>query len=126
MLFRGDEMSGLFDFDFVTEGPRVFDVGRGIFNFGREWRGSRVIRSDFCRAFLDGYTSRMPLSGEERTSLGFMAVLNWCPDADFYETRLPEEGLGRVAERLHFDVKMMSVLDAEVRRLAPDFGWAVV
>lgn len=126
MLFRDDEMAGLFDFDFVTQGPRVFDVARGLFNFGREKRGSRVIREEFCRAFLDGYETRTPLTDEERGSLGFMAVLNWCPHAAFYEGRLPEEGAERIAERLRFDVIMMRALDAEIRRLAPEFGWAVV
>lgn len=126
MLFRDDEMAGLFDLDYVTQGPRVFDVARGLVNFGREKRSSRVIRQDFCRAFLDGYETRTSLTDEERGSLGFMAVLNWCPDAAFYKVRLPEEGAGRIAERLRRDVGMMRALDAQIRRLAPEFGWAVV
>ena len=126
MLFHGDEMTGLFDFDFVTEGPRTFDVARGIFNFGRERRGSRTIRPDFCRTFLDGYGAHSPLTPEEDRSLGFMAVLNWCPDAPFYETRLPEEGIERIAQRLRFDAVMVRAMDAEVQRLAPEFGWEVV
>lgn len=126
MVFRGDEMAGLFDFDFVTYGPRTYDLGRGIFNFGREKRGSTMLREDYCRAFLDGYKSQAPLSDEEREGLGFMAVLNWAPDAGFYAVRRPYEGDEGIGRRLQFDVGMMRGIQAEMRRLAPAFGWQVV
>lgn len=126
MVFRGDEMVGLFDFDFVTHGPCTFDVARGIFNFGRERRGSRTLREEFCRAFLDGYESDAPLTGEGRRALGFMAVLNWAPDARFYSLRRPEEGDEGIARRLRADVGMMRAIHPELLRLAPSFGWEVV
>lgn len=126
MAFRGDEMAGLFDFDFVTWGPRTYDLGRGIFNFGRERRGSTTLREEFCRAFLEGFESGEPLSGEERESLAFMAVLNWAPEAGFYAARLPEEGDARIAERLLHDVRLMRATESEMQRLAPAFGWKVV
>jgi|GEM_PF-2413767 len=126
MVFCGDEMRGLFDFDFVTRGPRTFDLGRGIFNFGREKRGSTTLREEFCRAFLEGYESAAPLSDEECKALPFMAVLNWVPDAGFYAARRVDEGDEGIARRLQADVKMMRGIQAEMRRLAPAFGWEVV
>jgi Ser/Thr protein kinase RdoA (MazF antagonist) len=126
MVFQGDRIAGVFDFDFVTRGPRTFDLGRGIFNFGRERRGSLTIREDFAHAFLEGYDRGEPLTLEERRSLGFMAVLNWCPDAPFYESRLPEEGAQRIAERLRSDMTKLRGVEAEMKRLAPEFGWEAV
>ncbi len=126
MVFRGDEMVGLFDFDFVTRGPRTFDVARGVFNFGRERRGSRTLRDEFCRAFLGGYESIALLTEEEHKALGFMAVLNWAPDARFYSLRRPEEGDEGIARRLRADVGMMRAINPELARLAPSFGWEVV
>lgn len=123
MLFQGDALTGLFDFDFVSRGPRVFDVGRGLFNFGREYRGSTVLREEFCRAFLEGFGSLQPLSHEERKALPFMAVLNWVPDAAFDAARQLEPGDPGVGSRLQFAVRMMRAIQAEMRRLAPLFGW---
>ncbi len=126
MVFRGDVMAGLFDFDFVTRGPRTYDVGRGVFNFGRERRSSTILREEFCRAFLEGYQSESALSNEEGEAMAFMAVLNWAPDAGFYAVRRPHEGDERIAKRLRADVMMMRAIQAEVQRLAPVFGWKVV
>ena len=126
MVFRGHGMVGLFDFDFVTRGPRVYDPARGIFNFGREKRGSTTLRDEFCRAFIEGYEGEAPLSHEEHEALPFMAVLNWAPEAGFYALRLVDEGEERIVRRLQHDVKMMRVVEAEMQRLAPAFGWKVV
>jgi Ser/Thr protein kinase RdoA (MazF antagonist) len=126
MVFRGDEIVGLFDFDFVTRGPRTYDIARGVFNFGREKRGSATLREEFCLWFLDGYGGAALLLEEERKALAFMAVLNWAPEAGFYEARRPHEGDERIAERMRHDVRLMRATDAEMRRLAPVFGWEVV
>lgn len=123
MAFQGNELAGLFDFDFVTRGPRVFDISRGIFNFGREYRGSKTLREDACRAFLDGFESLAPLSDEERRSLSFMAVLNWIPDAAFDAVRAQEPGDAGAGSRLQFAVDQMRAIQSEMRRLAPVFGW---
>ena len=123
MVFQGDQLAGLFDFDFVTSGPRTFDVARGLFNFGREGRRSIVLRAEFCRAFLEGYESVEQLSEEEREALPFMAALNWVPDASFYAARRLEAGDPSAGNRLRLDVGMMRAMQAEMRRLAPQFGW---
>jgi len=123
MVFQGDELTGLFDFDFVTHGPRTFDVSRAIFNFGRERRGSTVLREEFCRAFLEGYESLQPLSDEERRALPFRVALNWGPDAGVYAARRKETGDPDIGQRLQNDVRMMKAMQSEMRRLAPQFGW---
>jgi Ser/Thr protein kinase RdoA (MazF antagonist) len=120
MVFQGDTVAGLFDFDFVARGPRTYDVGRAVFNFGREYRGSLTLREEFCRAFLEGLG---PLTDEERRSLPFMAVLNWVPDAAFDAARQREPGDAGAPSRLRFAVRQMRAIQAEMRRLAPQFGW---
>jgi Ser/Thr protein kinase RdoA (MazF antagonist) len=126
MVFQGDGLAGLFDFDYVTRGPRTLDVGRGIVKFAREQRGSTILREEFCRAFLDGYESLQPLSEEERKALPFMAILNRVPDATFYAARLEEAGDPGIGKRLQHDVKRMRATQAEMQRLAPRFGWEAI
>ena len=119
MVFQGDELTGLFDFDFLTHGPRTFDVSRALFNFGRERRGSTVLREGFCRAFLEGFESLQTLSSEERQALPFMAALNWVPDAAFYAARRKETDNPDIGKWLQFAVLMMRSMEAEMLRLAP-------
>lgn len=123
MVFQGDDLAGLFDFDFVARGPRTYDVARGLFNFGRERRGATNLRKEFCRAFLEGFEAEQPLTEEERRSLPYMAVLNWVPDAAFDAARQREPGDSGVGARLQFAVRMMRAIQAEMHRLAPQFGW---
>ncbi|MEX1253722.1 MAG: phosphotransferase [Dehalococcoidia bacterium] len=123
MVFQGEELAGLFDFDFTTRGPRTFDVSRGLFNFGRERRGSTTLREAFCRAFLEGYESVHALTEEERHALPFMAVLNWVPDAGFYAARMREADSPTVGDHLQFAVRLMRAMQSEMHRLAPRFGW---
>jgi len=123
MVFQDDELTGLFDFDFVAHGPRTFDLARGVFNFGREQRVSATLREDFCRAFLQGFESELPLTDEERHALPMMAVLNWAPDAAFALAREREPGDRGPDFHLRFGVGMMRAIDAEMRRLAPALGW---
>ena len=119
MVFQGDELTGLFDFDFLTHGPRTFDVSRALFNFGREQRVSIVLREEFCRAFLGGYEPLQPLSDEEREALPFMAALNWVPDAGFYAARRKETDDPDIGKWLRFAVLMMRAMEAEMLRMAP-------
>ncbi len=125
MVFEDDELVGLFDFDFITQGPRTYDIGRALFNFGRERPGSTVLREEFCRAFLEGYESEQPLTADERAALPFMTVFNWVPDAAFNSARNLEPGDSGLGSRLHTDVRMMQAMQAEMRRLGPRLGWDV-
>jgi Ser/Thr protein kinase RdoA (MazF antagonist) len=124
MVFRDDTMVGLFDFDFVARGPRVYDVARGIYNFGRDYRGSTTLREEFCSAFLNGYESQAPLTEEERRSLPFMAALNWAPDAAV-DGRPPEEASknDETTSRLQSAIRLMRAVESEMDRLTPQLGW---
>src|SRR5262249_16844150 len=44
MVFVGDKLRGLFDFDAINRGPLVYDVGYGLHMFGRAAHGSLYIR----------------------------------------------------------------------------------
>ena len=52
-----------------------------------------------------------------------MAALNWVPDAGFYAARRMETGDPDIDKRLRDDVRMMQAMQAEMHRLAPQFGW---
>jgi Ser/Thr protein kinase RdoA (MazF antagonist) len=123
MVFRDDRIVGVFDFDFVSRGPRVYDVARGIYNFGREYRGSTSLREAFCSGFLEGYESESPLTDEERRSLPFMAVLNWAPDAALDARQAEALQSDVTPSRLHSAVRLMRAIESEMRRLAPVLGW---
>ena len=71
MVFAGDELAGLFDFDPLHRGFWVEDLGHALFMFARERRGSTHIRPDAARLFLDSYGAVRPLSGEERAAIPY-------------------------------------------------------
>jgi Ser/Thr protein kinase RdoA (MazF antagonist) len=138
IVFSGDEMVGLFDFDDVTRGPRIFDVAKGICAFSRErpldaqpqdlsWslqgRGSLNMRVDYVSAFLNALQTRCALANAEREALPFMAVLIWAPGANFYKSRLGDEGMDTLRQRLQRDVRMMRGVASEMQRMAKQFGW---
>jgi Ser/Thr protein kinase RdoA (MazF antagonist) len=85
VVFVGDEMRGLFDFDVIRRGFRIEDISLALFMFGREYRGSRTIRSDVARAFLEEYRLNAELSPDELEALPVLAVLERVPVAPYYE-----------------------------------------
>jgi Ser/Thr protein kinase RdoA (MazF antagonist) len=123
MLFQQDRLVGLFDFDFLARGPRTFDLGRAVFNFGRESRGSVTLRDGFVEALMAGFVNAAALTAEERRAMPFMAVANWVPDAAFYLARSGEPGDPGLSVRFNRDIVVMRAVEQEVRRLAPRLGW---
>ena len=81
MLFRGDAMVALLDFDKLERGPRASDIVRGVLSFARERRGSRVLRPSFARGFLAGYRERRGISPEELAAMPALAELAFAPFA---------------------------------------------
>lgn len=81
MLFRGDAMVALLDFDKLERGPRASDIVRGVLSFARERRGSRVLRPVFARGFLAGYRERREISPEELAAMPALAQLAFAPFA---------------------------------------------
>lgn len=98
LKFEGEEIVGLFDFDWSKIDLRSFDVALGIWYFFANWRGDLdgVIRIDEARAYLQEYQSTLselpdlvPLDENVLPhfpmliNLGNLYVLNWAV-TDFY------------------------------------------
>lgn len=81
MIFAGDEMVALLDFDKLQRDPRASDIVRGVVSFGRERRGSHTLRPDFVGAFLAGYRERREISREEIEAMPLLIELSWAPFA---------------------------------------------
>jgi hypothetical protein len=48
----------------------------------------------------------------------------WAPDAAFYGSRLDDEGIDMLRQRLQRDVRMMRSVTSEMQRMAEQFGWS--
>jgi Ser/Thr protein kinase RdoA (MazF antagonist) len=117
MVFVGDELRGLFDFDPLHRGFWVEDIAHALFMFGREFRGSTRIRPEAARLFLDAYAAVRPLAEEEREAIAMMAVLAWVPSAPYQELHR-RDGEDSLAWFRHY-VALMRDLEAEMARLRP-------
>lgn len=79
LLFVGDRITAVLDFDVIERMPYVLDVSHGIVQFGRLARGSWDIRVDVGRRLVAGYESVRPLTDKERTALPALAPLREAP-----------------------------------------------
>ena len=120
MVFVGNEMRALFDFDVVHRGPRVEDIGRALFMFGRKRPGMGNIRTEIARLFLDNYLRHAELSQEELKGIPSLAVLDSVPFASYY-VMLHSDGENALAYfRNH--VEMMSTIWTEMQRISTIFA----
>jgi len=118
MVFVGDELRGLFDFDDLERGPLVFDVARGVHMFGREARGSFRIRPEVARLFIEAYARGRALSREEWVALPVMVAMHFPPNARYH--RYCQQQRGEDLEvRLRREVGTMRALRAEMARIGP-------
>jgi Ser/Thr protein kinase RdoA (MazF antagonist) len=117
MVFLGDELRGLFDFDALHRGFWVEDLGHALFMFGREFRGSTHIRPEVARLFLEAYGSQRQLSAEELAALPVMSAVVWSPSAP-YHALLERDGEDTLAFFRHY-VVLMRELQSEMERLWP-------
>ena len=117
ILFVGDALVGLFDFDTLGQEILAVDLSFSLFMFGRESRLSRHIRPDAARRFLKEYGRIRPVAPEELAMFPLMMELNWAPTAPYYRmlTRIDVDPVG--VFRHHVD--NMRVLGAEMERLLP-------
>ena len=117
---RATGLAGLFDFDFVSRGPRsIRRSARHLQLRPRTPRfDQRSARSSAERSSTGSRISQ-PLTGRGARSLPFMAVLNWVPDGavDAWPTESPSDAGD--TSRLQHAVRMMRVVQAEFLRLAP-------
>lgn len=117
MVFVGDELRGLFDFDPLHRGFWVEDLGHALFMFAREFRGSTRIRPDAARRFLEAYETGRTLTKAELEALPIMAVLAWAPSAPYQELHR-RDGEDTLAFFRHY-VVLMRELQSEMERLRP-------
>ena len=122
MVFVGDEMRGLFDFDVVYRGFRIVDVSRAMFMFARQYRGSSIIRPDVAQVFLEEYARNTELQPEELQALPVFAVLDLIPFASYY-AMLQRDGED-VVSHLRSHVETMRTRRSEMKRLEPIFRGA--
>jgi len=119
MVFVGNEMHALFDFDVVHRGPRIEDIGRAVFVFGRVRPELSSIRPELARLFLDNYLRHAELSQEDLAAIPVFAVLDSIPFASYY-AMLHRDGEDALAYfRNH--VAMMSTMRTEMQRISTIF-----
>jgi homoserine kinase type II len=117
MVFQGDCVAGVFDFDDVDRGPYAHDIAFGLFKFGREGRGALLrIRPDFARAFVDGYESLRPLTDDERAALPPLAVTGYPPSPRSYRY-WRDRGGEDIVQRFRNEVKTMRSLRAQLDQI---------
>ncbi len=113
VVFEEAELRGLFDFDALNRGRYIEDIGYALFMFGREFRGSRKIRSNAARAFLDSYGATRPLSSGECEALPLLAPLGWVGRSAYY-AMLRRDGDDALAHfRRHVDTMHSLLADRE-------------
>ena len=118
VIYAGDDVVALLDFDDVDRAPFVYDVAAGAVKFGREGRGSRRLRPSVTRRFLDGYESVRALTAEERAALPMLATMAYPPNPPHY--RWWRDAHRRdLAQLLRDDIAIMRTLEAEVISLGP-------
>ena len=116
MVFVGDELRALVDFDDVTHEPLVRDVANAVYMFGREARGSFHIRPDVARRILDEYGKHHRLSREERAAIPMILTMKFPDDIHYYRHC---QSLGEDIEvRLRREIRMMQSLREEMATLS--------
>ena len=123
MVFVGNELRGLFDFDDIERGPLIYDVAQGVHMFAREKRGSHTIRTGVARAFIVAYAPSRTLSDEERAALLMMVAMSFPPNAAYHRYCREKRGEDLVA-RLRREVVRMRWLRAEMERIGPELQHA--
>jgi len=115
VLFRGNRLAAIFDFDVVHRGFRIEDVAYGLFAFARMGRGSPQVRTDVARLFLAEYDRAYPLTRQEVEALPSVTVAVHARTAQRYALR---ERLGEdPAGALQRHVRVMQALREMASRL---------
>jgi Ser/Thr protein kinase RdoA (MazF antagonist) len=119
MVFVGDEMRALFDFDVVHRGFRVEDIGRALFMFGRKQPGMGNIQIEVARLFIDNYLRYAELSQDDIKAIPVLAVLDTIPLVSYYAMLQRDGEDALVYFRTH--VEMMSTIRTEMQRISNIF-----
>ncbi|MEX1253131.1 MAG: phosphotransferase [Dehalococcoidia bacterium] len=118
VVFAGDGIRAVFDFDDMERGPIIYDVAIAAQRFGREGRGLVSIRPEVGRLFVREYSRVRTLTDEEREALPTMVSISFPPNAAYHRYCREHRGEDIVA-RLRLEVMIMRTLEAEVDRIWP-------
>ena len=118
MVFVGDELRGLFDFDDVEWGPLVFDVARGSGSVTTIRSFCSRIRPEVGRLFIEEYSRGRFLSREERAALPMMVAMHFPPDPRYHQYCRQQRG-ENIEARLRREVAIMRALRSEMARIGP-------
>jgi Ser/Thr protein kinase RdoA (MazF antagonist) len=69
LLYEGDTVRALLDFDKIQQAPYILDLARGIHSFARTARGSQDVRPDIARLFVDAYSKVRLVDADERRAI---------------------------------------------------------
>jgi Ser/Thr protein kinase RdoA (MazF antagonist) len=117
MVFVGDRLTGLFDFDVLHRGSRIEDIAMGFFTFGRESHESGLVRPNAARLFVRGYERLVRLTETERRALPMMVIVVQARTAARYNLR---RRLGEDPARVfRTHVDRMKTLDGQMASLGP-------
>jgi Ser/Thr protein kinase RdoA (MazF antagonist) len=106
VVFAGDEVRAVLDFDVVHRGFRLADIAYAMFCFCRQSRSSTVIRAEASAAFLQAFG----LTDTERRAFPYFSVAVQARTAARYQVRAREGTDPREALRTH--VARMQALSA--------------
>ena len=103
LLFHGDALAGVFDWDYACEHPRLKDIANALMFLGaraprpfdpadiRTYVQPSVFQPEWVRAFLDAYEADEPLTEEEWSALPAMMAGRWLQVRACAIIKLPEE-----------------------------------
>lgn len=115
VIFSGDDMCGLFDFDELTRGPLACDIAFGIHMFGREYRGSRKIRPEFANSFFSEYSRIRPVTRDEIEAFPSLLLFAYLPQTAYFVNH--ESDGDNVQEMLIREVTVLPEVEAEGKQL---------
>jgi Ser/Thr protein kinase RdoA (MazF antagonist) len=117
LVYRGDEIVALLDFDDVDHGPYVYDIAAGMLKFGRAARGNVELRlrPEVARRFLEGYASVRAPSDAELAALPVLAAMLYPPNPRHYSWWRAVHGRDP-AQLLREDIAVMRTVRAEMAR----------
>ncbi len=80
MKFRGAAVTGIFDLDVARWESPMFDLGTGLFMFGRKERSLPEIRMDVAGSLLSTYVSRRPITALEARAVLPLLIYRYITD----------------------------------------------
>lgn len=108
LIFTGDQLLGVLDFDQADIRPRVYDVAFALLMMARRCRGTYELRPQVMARFLQVYESVVPpLSSQERMAIPSMMIASQLPDWGLLDALARCEGASSVANAIQYWTKVL-------------------